>query len=121
VGLMLFNGFINDLSNDRKHTISKFVGDVRLWKSSQSSDGKHGCNSEASLQPGEMGQQVSLEVQQRQMQSPAPERNNPRLNTGWGLESNSAGKDLGLLVDNKITKSAVCPCSREGQQRLGLH
>ena len=71
-----------------------------------------------------MGQQESLEVQERQMQSPAPGRNNPmpqcRLGAD-GLENNSAEKDLGVLVDNKINKSAVCPCSKEGQEHPGLY
>lgn len=35
--------------------------------------------------------------------------------TGWEQESRSAEKDLGVLVDDKLTERAACPCSWEGQ------
>ena len=38
------------------------------------------------------------------------------------LGSSSAEKELGLLVDNKLSISpAVCPCGQEGQSNPGLH
>lgn len=66
----------------------------------------------------------AFDVQERQMQRPAPGRNNPisqyRLGTD-GLEDNSAQKHVGVLVDNNINKLAACPCSEESQQHPGLY
>lgn len=38
-----------------------------------------------------------------------------------GLEWSPAENDLGVLVGNKISKLAVCPCSKQGQEHPGLY
>lgn len=37
------------------------------------------------------------------------------------LENNSVRKDLGGLVDDKLTMSPQCPCGQEGQWHPGVH
>ena len=68
-----------------------------------------------------MGQQESLDIQQREMQSPALGRNNPMykytLRTNQ-LESTFAGKDLGGLVD-KLTMSQQCALATKANSILG--
>jgi len=58
-------------------------------------------------QVGEMGQRGPHEAQQ-EVQSPAPEEEQPWAPVSAGatwLESSLAGKDLGVLVDTKLTMS----------------
>ena len=53
------------------------------------------------------------------------ERNNPMHQYRLGvdlLESSSVERDLGVLVDNRLTiSSAVCPGCQEGQWHSGVH
>ncbi|RMC13120.1 hypothetical protein DUI87_10651 [Hirundo rustica rustica] len=51
-------------------------------------------------------------------------RNNPMLQYSLGadpLESSSEEKDVGILVENKLSMSQQCPCGQEGQWYPGLH
>ncbi|TRZ19853.1 hypothetical protein HGM15179_007255 [Zosterops borbonicus] len=58
-----------------------------------------------------MGREESSEIQQSQMQSPTPEKNNPIQQHRLGanlLDSSSAEKDLEVLVDNKLSMRQHC-------------
>ena len=52
-------------------------------------------------------------------------RNNPKHQYRLGadlLESSSAEKDLGVLMDRKLTIiQPMCPCGQEGQCYSGVH
>jgi len=94
---VLFNFFINDLDEELECTLSKFADDTKL-----------GGMLDISGQAGELGAEEPDEVQQGQVQGPA--LGEEQLNApvqGWAdlLESNSMERDLGVLVDDRLTIS----------------
>lgn len=63
------------------------------------------------------------EVQQGPVQGPAPGEKNPKSQHRLGcdpLESSSAEKDLGVLLDDKLPMSQQSPCGQEGQWDPGV-
>ncbi|TRZ07142.1 hypothetical protein HGM15179_019963 [Zosterops borbonicus] len=66
------------------------------------------CHSQGPQQVGEVGRVDLFEVQQRQVQGPAPGEEQPHAPVQAGgdlLESSSAEKDPRVLVDNKLSMS----------------
>ncbi|KAF4793620.1 hypothetical protein TURU_109766 [Turdus rufiventris] len=66
------------------------------------------------------GEETS-EIQQSQVQGPAPEEEQPQAPAQAGgdlLESSSVEKNLGVLVDNKLSLSQQCV--QEAKQANGI-
>ena len=72
-----------------------------------------------------MGTEEPDEVQQGQVQGPAPGEEQPHALVQAGadlLESSSAERDLGVLVGDKVDhEPAVCPGCQEDQWDPGVH
>ena len=102
LGPVLFNILINDVDKGTECALGKFA-DTKL--------GGAADTPEVAVRPGqagELGQGEPHGIQQKQVQGPAPGRNNPVHQYRLGaelLESSSVGRDLGVLVDNKLTMS----------------
>ena len=71
-----------------------------------------------------MSRQKSHEVKKREMQNPAPREKYLRhqyiLGADW-LESSSAAKDLGVLVDSKLNTNQQCMPVVKKVNDPGLH
>jgi len=110
LGQVLFNFFINDLDEELECTLSKFADDTKLGGVV---DTPEGCAAiQRDLDRLESWVQEEPDgVQQGQGQGPAPGREQPHAPVQAGadlLQNSSAERDLGVLVDNRSTKSQQC-------------
>lgn len=97
MGPVLFNIFVNDMDDGAEYTLSKFSDGTKLRGVADSP--KHHADNQQDLPEAEdMGQEVLQALQQREMQSLAPEEQQPQaqdmLGATW-LKSSLVEMDLG--------------------------
>lgn len=77
MGPVLFNIFVNDMDDGAEYTLSKFSDGTKLRGVADSP--KHHADNQQDLPEAEdMGQEVLQALQQREMQSLAPEEQQPQ-------------------------------------------
>lgn len=84
MGPVLFNIFVNDMDDGAEYTLSKFSDGTKLRGVADSP--KHHADNQQDLPEAEdMGQEVLQALQQREMQSLAPEEQQPQApgHAGW--------------------------------------
>ncbi|KAK4815570.1 LOW QUALITY PROTEIN: hypothetical protein QYF61_004087 [Mycteria americana] len=97
LGLILFNIFINDLHNGAECTFSKFADDTKL-------------GGVAGVPEGCAARSMGCRIEQGEVQSPAPGRNNHKHHYVVGttqVEISFAEKDLGVLMDTNTGQHCV--------------
>ncbi|GAB0182839.1 mitochondrial enolase superfamily member 1 [Grus japonensis] len=110
LGLVLFNILINDLDKRTECTLSKFADDTKLGGVA---DTPEGC---AAIQPDldrleSWVERNQMKFDKGKCRIPHLGKNNPRHQYGLGVDllgSSTAEKDLGVLVDNKLSMSQQC-------------
>ncbi|GAB0206313.1 ubiquitin carboxyl-terminal hydrolase 17-like [Grus japonensis] len=104
LGLVLFNIFINDLDEATECTLTKFADDTKLGGVANTPEG---C---AAIQR-DPDREKSNELQQGKCWVLHVGTNNPRHQYRLGVDllgSSTAEKNLGVLVDNKLSISQQC-------------
>jgi len=110
LGPVLFNFFINVLDEELECSLSKFADDTKLGGVV---DTPEGCAAiQQDLDRLESWAERNLnEVQQGQVQGPAPVEEQPHAPVQAQadlLENSSVERDLGVLVDDRLTMSQQC-------------
>ncbi|TRZ25750.1 hypothetical protein HGM15179_001336 [Zosterops borbonicus] len=124
LGLVLLNLYINDLDKGIECILIKFAGDTKLGGVADTPEGCAAIHQDPDRLVG-LGGEEPNEVQEEQVQEPALGRNNPkyqhRLVVLDLLESSSVEKDLGVLVNNKLTMCWQFSCNQKDGWYPGLH
>jgi len=114
LGLVQFNIFITDMDSGTESTLSKSANDTKLCGAVDMLEGRDAIQMDVDRlvrQACESGSCKPHEVQQGQGQGPAPGlgQSQAQIQAGreW-IESIPEEKDLGLLVDEKLSMTRQC-------------
>jgi len=123
LGPVLFNFFINDLDEELECTVSNFADDTKLGGVVDTPAGCAAIQHDLDRLESWVGRNL-MKFNKSKCRVLHLGRNNPMHQYRFGvdlLESSSVERDLGVLVDDKLTmSSAVCPCCQEGQWYSGV-